>query len=142
MRGTIRTFDEAMRDDIHERVTTLAEAIAARLARRLHASASHKNYPVTVNDPALTEAMVPTLQRVAGARQGAARAQGHRLGGLLVLPAGGAGPVLLRRRHAAGHRSREGLSNHSPRFFVDERGLLVGVRALAQLTCDYLELHA
>ena len=28
MRGTIRTFDEAMRDDIHERVTTLAEAIA------------------------------------------------------------------------------------------------------------------
>ena len=26
-----------------------------------------KNYPVTVNDPALTEAMLPTLQRVAGA---------------------------------------------------------------------------
>ena len=28
MRGTIRSFDEAMRDDIHERVTTLAEAIS------------------------------------------------------------------------------------------------------------------
>ena len=28
MRGTIRTFDEGMRDDIHERVTYLAEAIS------------------------------------------------------------------------------------------------------------------
>ena len=40
MRGTIRTFDEAMRDDIHERVTTLAEVGQPRLARRLHRSAS------------------------------------------------------------------------------------------------------
>ena len=28
--------------------------------------------------------------------------------------------------------------NHSPRFFVDESGLLLGVRALANLTVDYL----
>ena len=28
MRGTIRTFDEEMRDEIHERVTTLAESVA------------------------------------------------------------------------------------------------------------------
>ena len=29
--------------------------------------------------------------------------------------------------------------NHSPRFFVDEGGLVIGVRALANLACDYLE---
>lgn len=29
-------------------------------------------------------------------------------------------------------------SNHSPRFLVDERGLEVGVRALASLALDYL----
>ena len=29
--------------------------------------------------------------------------------------------------------------NHSPRFFVDESGLLLGVRALAHLACDFLE---
>ena len=28
--------------------------------------------------------------------------------------------------------------NHSPRFYVDESGLLVGVRSLANLTVDYL----
>ena len=40
MRGTIRSFDEEMRDDIHERVTTLSEGDRQGLARRAAASAS------------------------------------------------------------------------------------------------------
>jgi amidohydrolase len=28
--------------------------------------------------------------------------------------------------------------NHSPRFYVDESGLLLGVRSLARLAVDYL----
>ena len=32
--------------------------------------------------------------------------------------------------------------NHSPRFFADERALVTGVRALAQLACDHLETGA
>ena len=65
MRGTIRTFDEGMRDEIHERVTYLAEAIS-RGSRAGCTVCIRKNYPVTVNDPQLTERMVPTLRRVAG----------------------------------------------------------------------------
>jgi amidohydrolase len=30
-------------------------------------------------------------------------------------------------------------SNHSPRFFADERALILGVRSLAHVACDYLE---
>jgi amidohydrolase len=30
-------------------------------------------------------------------------------------------------------------SNHSPKFFADERSFVLGVRALAHLACDYLE---
>ncbi|MGZ8830590.1 MAG: amidohydrolase, partial [Thermoanaerobaculia bacterium] len=29
-------------------------------------------------------------------------------------------------------------SNHSPRFFVDETGLLLGVRSMANVALDYL----
>ena len=65
MRGTIRTFDEAMRDDIHERVTTLADSVA-RGSRAGCKVCIEKNYPVTVNHPELTAAMAPTLARVAG----------------------------------------------------------------------------
>ena len=32
--------------------------------------------------------------------------------------------------------------NHSPLFYVDERGLLLGVRALAHMACDFLEKTA
>ena len=102
MRGTIRSFDEEMRDDIHERVTTLAESIATRVARRPARVCITKNYPVTVNDPALTEAMAPTLARVAG--EGKAQLVPKVMGSedfsffQRVVP----GPVLLPRRRARG----------------------------------------
>ena len=54
------------------------------------------------------------------------------------------GLVHLRRRGTAarGSDSSKAAPNHSPRFFIDEASLVVGVRALANLTCDYLESTA
>jgi amidohydrolase len=138
MRGTIRSFDEAMRDDIHERVTTLAEAIS-RGSRAGCTVCIKKNYPVTVNDPALTEAMQPTLQRVAGAQH------------LMLVPkVMGSEDFSFFQRIVPGLFFFVGVTprgvdpatsapNHSPRFFIDESALLLGVRALAQLACDFLE---
>ncbi len=138
MRGTIRSFDEEMRDDIHERVTTLAEAIA-RGSRAKCTVCIRKNYPVTVNDPKLTEAMVPTLERTAGAGQ------------LMLVPKvmGSEdfsffqqlvpGLFIFIGVVPPGTDPRTAAPNHSPRFFADERCLVNGVRALAQLACDYLE---
>jgi amidohydrolase len=139
MRGTIRSFDEAMRDDIHERVTTLAEAIS-RGSRAGCTVCITKNYPVTVNDPALTEAMLPTLSRVAGP------------GRLLHIPkVTGAEDFSFFQRLIPGLFIFVGITpegvdpalaapNHSPRFYIDEASLVTGVRALAHLACDYLEV--
>jgi amidohydrolase len=141
MRGTIRSFDEAMRDEIHERVTTLAEAVA-RGSRASCQVCITKNYPVTVNDPALTARMLPTLQRVAGA------------GATLEVPkVTGSEDFSFFQRLVPGLFFFVGVAppgvdpatvapNHSPRFFVDERSLLLGVRALAHLACDWLEAAA
>ena len=138
MRGTIRAFDEGMRDEIHERVTTLAQAVS-RGSRAGCTVCIDKNYPVTVNDPALTAAMVPTLQRVAGA------------GKLELVPkVTGAEDFSFFQRIIPGLFFFVGVtptdidpakaySNHSPKFFVQEEGLLIGVRALAHLACDFLE---
>jgi len=138
MRGTIRTFDEAMRDDVHERVTTLAESVA-RGSRAGCTVRIEKNYPVTVNDPALTEQMLPTLQRVAGADkvQLIPKVTGSEdfsyfqklIPGLFFF-VGVTRPEIDPAKAAP---------NHSPRFHVDERALLLGVRSLAHLTCDYLQ---
>jgi amidohydrolase len=138
MRGTIRTFSEDMRDEIHERVTYMAEAIA-RGARAQCTVCIRKNYPVTANDPALTEAMLPTLRRVAGAE--------HTV---LVPKAMGSEDFSFFQKVSPGLFFFVGVTpenvdpakappNHSPRFFIDERSLLLGVRALAHVACDYLE---
>jgi amidohydrolase len=141
MRGTIRAFDEGMRDDIHERVTTLAEAVA-RGSRAGCTVCIDKNYPVTVNDPALTAAMLSTLQRVAGAEQV-----------LLVPKVTGSEDFSYYQRLVpglfyfvgtvpAGEDPAQAPSNHSPRFSVDEAALLVGLRTLTHLACDFLESGA
>ena len=141
MRGTIRTFDEGMRDDIHERVTYLAEAIS-RGSRAGCTVCIRKNYPVTVNDPALTAAMLPSLQRVAGTDQV------H-----LVPKVMGSEDFSFFQRVSPGlffflgvatdaSTAASAAPNHSPRFFIDERALVTGVRALAHLACDYLEAAA
>ena len=140
MRGTIRTFDEAMRDDIHERVTTLAEAVS-RGSRAGCTVCISKNYPVTVNDPVLTAAMLPTLQRVAGdGLQLVPKVTGSEDFSFFqrVVP----GLFIFLGVTPAGADPKKAAPNHSPRFFVDESGLLLGVRALAHLACDCLEAHA
>jgi len=141
MRGTIRTFNEGMRDDIHERVTTLAEAVS-RGSRAGCKVCIDKNYPVTINDPALTEAMVPTMRRVAGEQ------------GLLLVPkVTGSEDFSFFQRVVPGlfvflgvtppgTDPKKAAPNHSPRFYADEAGLLLGVRTLAHLACDYLEANA
>ena len=141
MRGTIRTFDEEMRDEIHERVTTLAESVA-RGSRASCAVCIDKKYPVTINDPALTEAMVPTLARVAGPD----RVE-------LIPKVTGSEDFSFFQRIVPGLfffvgvtppevDPKDAYSNHSPRFFADERALVLGVRSLAHLACDWLESQA
>jgi amidohydrolase len=138
MLGTIRTFDEGMRDELHERVTYLAEAIS-RGARAGCKVCITKNYPVTVNDPALTEQMLPTLQRVAGAQ--------HTVHVPKVM---GSEDFSFFQRVSPGLFFFVGVTpaevplakaapNHSPRFYIDERALLLGMRALAHVACDYLQ---
>ena len=137
MLGTIRTFDAAVRRDIHERVRRTAESIAQSAGATARVVID-TGPPVTYNDPALTERMLPTLRQVAGAAnvrlalpltpaEDFSRYQ-ERIPGLfffLGITPPGADP-------------RTVAANHSPRFFVDEAALPVGVRALAHIAVDYL----
>ncbi len=140
LRGTVRTFDEAMRDDVHERVRDTAEHIS-RAARAGCEVCITKNYPVTINDAELTEAMLPTLERVAGAGQ--ARMINKVTGsedfsffqqvvpGLFFFV--GITPPTQDLKTAA--------PNHSPLFYIDEAGLPLGVRALTHVAVDWLEAN-
>ncbi|MEO6364414.1 MAG: amidohydrolase [Caldimonas sp.] len=141
MRGTIRTFNEAMRDDIHERIKTTAESIS-QASRAGCTVCIDKNYAVTVNDAELTEAMLPTLQRVAGASQvlNVPKVTGSEDFSFYqqVVP----GLFWFVGVTPAGQDPREAPSNHSPLFYIDEPGLLLGLRSFTHVTVDWLEANA
>jgi amidohydrolase len=133
--GTIRTFDETMREQIHARVRTIAENVAEAAGARAVVTIE-KGYPVTANSPELTSRMLPTLERVAPGRTAEMR------------KVTGAEDVSYFHRQVPGlffflgvtprDRLPRVETNHSPRFYVDEPALATGVRALLHLTADYL----
>lgn len=137
MTGTVRTFDEGTRDDIHRRI----EATARSIAEASGATAEvviDRNYPVTTNDPALTERMLPTLKRVAGESAVRAVPPTTTAEDFSYFAQKAPGLFLFLGVVPEGQDPATAAPNHSPRFFVDEGALPVGVRALTHLALDFL----
>ncbi|CAG9171920.1 amidohydrolase [Cupriavidus respiraculi] len=139
MMGTVRTYDEGMKKDIHARMKRTTESIAASSG----AEATFRVvelYNATINQPALTEKMAPTLKRVAGD------------GNWMLAPKATASedfsfyqekvPGLFFNLGVTpkGTDVTKAASNHSPEFYVDEPALINGVRALSNLTVDYMTM--
>jgi amidohydrolase len=136
MTGTIRTLDPDMRKDVHARVrktvTSIAEAWGADIEVTID-----EGYPVTYNDPALTARMSDVLARVSGGRA------------MVIKPILGAEdfsfyanqiPGLFIGLGVAedGKAPGESASNHSPFFYVNDKAMPVGVKALTSLALTWL----
>ena len=138
MEGTIRTFDEQMRRDIHLRMERTARAIAEAAGAEVEFELEIGT-PSVNNDPELLARMMPTLQRVSGdnpvnivtpqtvAEDFAIYAR-ETPGVFLFL---GNGPPDVDPTTLAG--------NHSPFFDMHEPNLEVGVRIFSNLVVDYLQ---
>ena len=137
MEGTIRTFDNDTRADIHQRI----EQTAVNIAKSAGASAKVSfsgGIPATVNDPDLTATMLPTLQRIAGdnfveADRSMAAEDfaffAEQVPSMYVFL--GINPQDSAKVHP----------NHSPEFNPDERALPIGVGTMTALVLDYGKLH-
>ncbi len=138
MVGTIRTFDEAMRDDIHRRVRLVAENIAESAGAKAMVEIE-KPYAVTINDPGLTERMLPSLKRVVGEANVHLRPKTTGAEDFSFYAQKVPGLFFFLGGSPKGTDLAKVAYNHSPRFYVDEAALLVGVRALTRVTIDYME---
>ncbi|MDI9853466.1 amidohydrolase [Comamonas sp. 17RB] len=137
MTGTVRTYDEGMKKDIHQRISTTATNIAESAGTTAKVKVVEL-YNAVVNPPDLTAQMAPTLQRVAGS------------GNYGVMPKASASEDFSFYQQEApglffnlgvtpkGTEPAKAAPNHSPHFYVDESSLIYGVRALANLTVDYM----
>ncbi len=138
MTGTIRAFDEEMRTDLHQRLKTTAEMIARSAGASAEVSIS-KDYPVTINHDGLTEQSVPVLIHVAGGENVAVGPKMMSAEDFSEYQKKIPGFFFLIGGTPKGTDPTKAAPNHSPRFYVDESGLLLGVRALAHVTVAYME---
>ena len=135
MLGTLRTLDTGMQELMHKRMKEMVPAIAK--AYRAEATIDiDEGYPITYNDPALTSQMIPSLQKAAGnqnviemkAITGAEDFSFYQkeVPGMFFF-LGGMSPG-----------ATESFPHHTPDFYIDESGMLLGVKTFIQLSLDYL----
>jgi amidohydrolase len=141
MLGTLRAFtaedEKMMIERIKQIATKTAEAEGATAEVKIPYST---HYPVTYNDPALTEKMAPSLLETAGA------------GNLLLKPpVTGAedfsfyqqkvpGIFIFLGGMPKGGNPSTAPSHHTPDFYIDESGFSLGAKALCNLTLDYMAI--
>ncbi|MBO9875293.1 MULTISPECIES: M20 family metallopeptidase [Xanthomonas] len=139
MVGTIRTFDEGMRQQIFADLKTVAEHTAAAHGAKAEAHVPDQDgNPATVNDPALTARMLPSLQAVVGA--GNVYEPPLQMGAEDFSYYAQQVPSMFFfvGATAPGIDPATAPSNHSPQFLLDETALDVGLRAMLEVTLDYL----
>jgi len=137
LEGTIRTFDAAVQRDMHRRITLTAQSIAASAGAEATVTISPIS-PVTINDPKLTDAMVPTLRRVAGADMVSEQALITASEDFSFFAQRAPGLFVFLGATRKGVDPATAPANHSPLFDVDEGVLPLGVRTLANLAADFL----
>ena len=137
MVGTIRTLDEEMKQLIIKRMKEMVPQIAEAYGGSAQVDI-FETAALTYNDPDLTELGVSSLKKALGENQvvemqavtGAEDFSAFQekvpgfyffLGGLIQ-----------------GNNPKDAPSHHTPEFMVDDAGLIYGVKAMVQLSLDFL----
>ena len=137
--GTIRSFDAGMRETIFADLRNVSEHVAAAHGATVEAKIPDKDgYPVTINDPALTARMLPSLQAVVGKDNVYEPPLQMGAEDFSQLAQQAPGMFFFVGSTAKGVDLATVPNNHSPQFLLDESSLNVGFRALMQVALDYL----
>ncbi|MFC4635572.1 amidohydrolase [Dokdonia ponticola] len=133
--GTLRTLDYNMQAMINKRMQEMVPAIAA--AYRAEATIDiAKGYPITYNHLDLTAQMLPSMEKAAG-----------KDNVKLIKAITGAEDFSFFQKEVPGvyfflggktPGDKNAAPHHTPDFYIDESGLLLGVKTFVQMTTDYL----
>lgn len=137
MQGTIRSFDVGMQKALHEKIKLTAEKIAESAGAKAEVEIEIGS-PVTYNDPKLTTMMAPSLQRTVGISNAIVVAPTtlaedfsffqEKVPGLFFFV--GAYPSEMKLANPPVH--------HTADFMMDEKSFVTGVKAMLNLTVDYM----
>lgn len=136
MSGTIRTYDAGVRAQVHNDIRQISENIAESANAKAEVEVIELYDPL-VNHDKVTAQMAPVLERAADGdvvvteRSGASEDFSFFLNEVpgLFFNLG----IVPKDQDPS-----KAAPNHSPNFYVDDKALVVGVRALAAVTVNYL----
>ena len=126
-------MQEKLFEQMHRTVEYTAKSFGAEAKLTIY-----DGYPVTYNDPALTARMAPTLERVAGSENT-----------IIIDAITGAEDFSFFQKEVPGlyffiggmpadMDPADAAPHHTPDFYIEEEGMKTGLRAMANLTIDYM----
>jgi amidohydrolase len=139
MVGTIRTLNPVAREHMYEAMPRKVKGIADSMRAEAELTLPlDYNYPITFNDHALMDKMLPTLVRTAGQEnvinsKAVTGAEDfsffqEKVPGVYLWVGGK--PLDVSEEDSPAH--------HTPEFYIDESGMKLGVKLLTNMTLDYM----
>jgi amidohydrolase len=138
--GTIRALTDADEKLMYGRLKDIAESTAKSMGAEAIVEIPYTTYyPVTYNNPPLTEKMLPSLREAAGENNV-----------VLMPPKTGAedfsfyakeipGLFFFLGGRPANKTKAEAAPHHTPDFFLDESSFTTGIKAFCNLVMDYAD---
>ncbi len=138
MNGTVRTLDPKVQEMIAKRIREISINIAESAGAT--ADVSIKNMcPVTFNDIALTDKMIPTLEGVAGKENVSITAAVTGAEDFAFYQEKVPGFFFFLGGAPKGKPESETAPHHTPDFYIDEGGFVLGMKSMANLVIDYMK---
>jgi amidohydrolase len=134
LEGTVRTYAETARATVERRMREILDGVARSFGGSYELD-YQQNAPATINDPALSARMRPTLERVVGKEN--VVDSPPTMGGEDFAYYANEVPGFYFRLGTVGPGTKSG-GLHTPDFRADDGAIPVGIRAMAHLVFDYL----
>ena len=143
MLGTIRALSSEDEKMLIERIKEVATKTAEAAGATAEVIIPYTNhYPVTFNDVELTQKMLPSLQKTAGAEHVTLKPAVTGAEDFSFFQQKVPGLFFFLGGLPKGKDPKTSGPHHTPDFFIDDSGLKLGVNAIANLTLDYMYMTA
>ncbi|HEX9941636.1 MAG TPA: amidohydrolase [Thermoanaerobaculia bacterium] len=134
LEGTVRTYKEDVRNEVERRMREILDGVT-KAGGGSYEMEYQRNAPATVNDPALTSAVQPLLERIVGA--GNVKIVEPTMGGEDFAYFANEVPGFYYRLGVVKPGTTSG-GLHTPTFRGDDSAVPVGIRVMSRLLVDYL----
>ncbi len=141
LEGTIRTFDDDMQKKVHEKIKLTAERIAESAGAKAEVTIQIM-YPATINNAELTDKSVSSLVRTAGKENVVVTQPVTMAEDFSFYQRKVPGFFFFLGAYPADMNLKTQPTHHTADFMIDEKAMITGVKALVNLTLDYMDMNS